>query len=108
MTITGTDALKAAAEAALRAPSILNTQPWRWRVTGDALELSADPDRQLPVIDPDHRLSTISCGTALHHARVALRAEGYAAEVDRLLGPARPNLLARIVIRGHRRASTDE
>jgi hypothetical protein len=108
MTLTGTDALKAAAEAALRAPSILNTQPWRWHVTGDTLELSADPDRQLPVIDPDHRLTTISCGIALHHARVALAAEGYAADVVLLPDAARPDLLARITVLGYRRPTTDE
>jgi nitroreductase len=108
MTLTGTHALKAAAEAALRAPSILNTQPWRWHVTDDALELSADPGRQLPVIDPDHRLTTISCGIALHHARVALSAEGYAADVDRLPDPSRADLLARITIGGYRRPTTEE
>src|SRR4051812_24883684 len=108
MTVTGTDALRAAAEAALRAPSILNTQPWRWHVSGDTLTLSADPDRQLPVIDPDHRLSTVSCGIALHHARVALAAEGYAADVDRLPDPDRRELLSRVVVRGHRRPTTDE
>jgi len=76
--------LEAAAEAALRAPSVFNTQPWRWRVTGDALELSADPDRRLAVTDPDGRLLLISCGTALHHARTALAAAGWSATVERL------------------------
>jgi hypothetical protein len=100
MPSTDTDALIAAAEAALRAPSIFNTQPWRWHVAGDTLELYADPDRQLPVVDPDRRLSTISCGIALHHARIALDAEGRTADVDRLPDPARPDLLAQIRITG--------
>jgi nitroreductase len=98
---TNTVALTAAAEAALRAPSIFNTQPWHWHVTAEALELSADPERQLPVVDPDHRLSTLSCGIALHHARVALAAEGYTLDVARLPDPHRPDLLARIRITGH-------
>ena len=104
MSTTGTDAaaLRSAAEAALRAPSIFNTQPWRWHVTAGALELSADPDRQLPVVDPEHRMSTLSCGIALHHALVALAAEGRAVAATRLPDPARPNLLARIEITGHR------
>ena len=108
MTLISTNALKNAAEAALRAPSILNTQPWRWHVTGDTLELSADPDRQLPVIDPDHRLTTISCGIALHHARVALAAEGYAAEVDRLPDVSRPELMARVSTGGYRPPTAGE
>ena len=95
-------ALTAAAEAALRAPSIFNTQPWHWHVTADALELSADPARHLPVVDPDHRLSTLSCGIALHHARTALAADGYALDVERLPDGDNPDLLARIRITGRR------
>ena len=101
-------ALTAAAEAALRAPSIFNTQPWHWHVTADALELSADPARHLPVVDPDHRLSTVSCGIALHHARTALAAEGRIDDVTRLPDAARPDLLARITITGtHQPAPED-
>jgi hypothetical protein len=100
MSRTDTDALVAAAEAALRAPSIFNSQPWHWHVTAEALELSADPDRQLPVVDPEHMMSTLSCGIALHHARTALNAEGRSHTVDRLPDPARPDLLARIRITG--------
>ena len=98
---THTVALTAAAEAALRAPSIFNTQPWHWHVTAEALDLSADPERQLPVVDTDRRLSTLSCGIALHHARTALAAEGYTLDVARLPEPERPDLLARIRITGH-------
>ena len=39
--------LEAAARQSLHAPSVFNTQPWRWRVTADALELRTDPGRQL-------------------------------------------------------------
>ena len=86
--------LEAAAEAALHAPSVFNTQPWRWRVTADTLELYADPDRRLAATDPAGRLLLISCGTALHHARTALAAAGWSAAVERLPDPARPELLA--------------
>jgi nitroreductase len=51
-----TAALDTAARLAMRAPSALNTQPWRWRVHGDALELRADYDRQLTAVDPEVRL----------------------------------------------------
>jgi nitroreductase len=108
MTRVGKDALKTAAEAALRAPSILDTQSWRWHVTNDALDLYADPDRQLPVIDPDHRLSAISCGIALHHARIALATEGYGSETERFPDPSRPDLLARITLSDHHPPSTDD
>jgi nitroreductase len=88
--------LAEAARAAGYAPSALNTQPWRWSVGPDGLDLYADRTRQLGVADPDGRLLTVSCGVALHHARVALAAQGWEAEVARLPGPT--DLLARITL----------
>jgi nitroreductase len=95
-----TGPLGQAAQAALRAPSIFNTQPWRWQVTGDVLELHLDPQRQLPVVDPDGRLATLSCGIALHHALTALAAAGHTSAVQRLPEPHRPDLLARVQVTG--------
>jgi nitroreductase len=88
--------LHQAAQDAGLAPSILNSQPWRWRVHDDVLDLYADLDRRLPDVDPHGRLMTLSCGAALHHARVALAAAGYEPTVDRLPDPGRPSLLARV------------
>jgi nitroreductase len=76
-------ALADAADAARRAPSVHNTQPWRWVVHADRLELFAVRDRQLREQDPEGRLLLISCGTALHHAEIALEAEGWQYQVDR-------------------------
>jgi hypothetical protein len=87
--------LAEAAAAAGFAPSVLNTQPWRWRVAGDVLELHAARERQLHATDPEGRLLTMSCGAALHHALVALAAEGWAAQVKRCAGP---DLLTRITL----------
>jgi nitroreductase len=88
--------LEAAARAALRAPSVFNTQPWRWHIAGDTMELRADPDRRLQATDPQGRLLLLSCGGALHHARVALAAEGWDVTVDRFPDADRPELLARL------------
>jgi hypothetical protein len=62
------------------------------------MELFAEPDRRVQSIDPDGRLLLLSCGAALHHARVALNAAGWAARVERLPDPQRPELLARITL----------
>lgn len=98
-------ALENAARASLRAPSVFNTQPWRWRITGDVLELSSDPARRLGVTDAEGRLLLISCGGVLHHARVSLAAGGWDADVRRLPDERRPDLLARIRVVG--RAAPD-
>ncbi|MBV1850486.1 nitroreductase family protein [Catellatospora sp. NEAU-YM18] len=85
-----------AARTALAAPSIFNTQPWRWQVGPDVLRLYADRQRQLPTADPQGRLLTVSCGAALHHARTALAAAGHQADVRELPDPANPDLLAEV------------
>ena len=75
---------QAAVAAATRAPSVHNTQPWRFRLVGDRVELLADFSRKLSVLDPTGRQLYVSCGAALHHLRVALRAAGYDAAVSLL------------------------
>jgi hypothetical protein len=86
-------------EYALRAPSIHNSQPWRWRVRGDRLELHADRVRQLAVADPTGRNLGISCGAALHQAVVAAQALGWPAEVTRMPDPGNPDHLATLHLR---------
>ncbi len=86
--------LDAAADAAVQAPSVHNTQPWRIRLHPDRLELHADRTRRLPVLDPTGRALVQSLGAALLNARVAVAAAGRAARVERLPDPADPDLVA--------------
>lgn len=58
------------------APSVHNTQPWRFTSTFDGVLVQRDRTRQLGVIDPDGRELLISCGAAVHHLQVAARAIG--------------------------------
>lgn len=81
---------------ASRAPSVHNTQPWRWRVDTSSLHLYSDTSRQLPHTDPDGRDLMLSCGAALNHCVVALAAVGWQAKVSRLPNPAEPSHLAAI------------
>jgi len=71
------DAVEAAVDVAVRAPSIHNTQPWRWVFDGEALTLLADRTRQLQVADPSGHSLLISCGAALTLTELALRAAGW-------------------------------
>jgi nitroreductase len=95
---TRAESLRQAASAALLAPSVHNTQPWRFVLAGDVLEIHADRSRQLQVVDPDGRQLAISCGCALFNARTALAARGYDALVQRHPDPDQPDLLARVVL----------
>jgi hypothetical protein len=58
-----------------------NTQPWKFALQQDAVEIHPDLTRRLPIVDPDNRELWISLGCALENLLVAARATGYAAEV---------------------------
>lgn len=81
---------------AVRAPSVHNTQPWRWVYRYGVLELHADRTRQLPALDPDGRSVLLSCGGALELAQLGLATAGWRTDVHRMPDPDRPDLLARI------------
>ncbi len=100
MTVSEEVALAQAARTAGLAPSIHNSQPWRWRVDGAQLDLRAERSRQLAVTDPEGRMLAISCGAALHHVRLALAAEGWAVTVTRLPDHNDQDLLARLSMTG--------
>lgn len=88
-----TAVLAHAARLARHAPSILNTQPWQWRIGRHTAELRPDPARLLPHVDPQQHLTLLSCGAALHHATVAAHALGWDVLVERGHDP-----LARLVL----------
>jgi hypothetical protein len=91
---------RAVVEAATRAPSVLNTQPWRWDVSADehgtVFELFADSARVLRVTDPLGRFLVISCGAGLFNARLALRTQSREPLVRLAPDPHDPRLLARV------------
>ncbi|MEJ2854064.1 MULTISPECIES: Acg family FMN-binding oxidoreductase [unclassified Saccharothrix] len=90
------ETIRTALALACRAPSVHNTQPWRWRIGDRSVHLYADDSRRLPTTDPDGRDLLLSCGAALHHLRVALAALGWRAVVHRLPNPAAPDHLAAV------------
>lgn len=81
-------------ELACGAPSVHNSQPWLWRLGEHRIELHADPRRRIPSSDPRGRGLVMSCGAALHHARVAAAALGLPAQVELAPDLDRPGHLA--------------
>jgi len=96
--------------AATAAPSMHNTQPWRFRVlpAPPAIELRADPERMLPVTDPSGRAVYIACGAALLNLRLAAAVAGREPVVQLLPDPGQPLLLATVRLAGPHRALPDE
>jgi hypothetical protein len=84
--------------AATAAPSMHNTQPWRFEVNGHAIDVFLDGSRTLPAEDPSGRAMRIAAGAAVFNLRVAAAHLG----LDTWFGLApnrdEPDLLARVVV----------
>jgi len=82
--------------AAAAAPSIHNTQPWRFRLRPetDTLEVRAVPERSLRATDPTGRALLVSVGAAVFNLKVAARHLGWEPAVRLLPDPGEPRLLA--------------
>ena len=84
-------AVKNAVLLACRAPSVHNSQPWRWVYQDATLHLFVDPRRRVCNADRFGREAIISCGVVLDHLRVAMVASGLQAHIDRLPNPNSPD-----------------
>lgn len=82
---------------AVLAPSGHNSQPWVFRIRGEQIDLLADRRRALPVVDPEDRELTISCGAALFNLRIAARHFGYSTTIARLPEGGQSDWLARVI-----------
>jgi nitroreductase len=91
---------RALVAAACAAPSIHNTQPWRFVTTPRTVEVHADPARGLQVIDPAARALVISCGAAVLNLRVALARFGRRSRARWLPNPGVPTHLATVQVVG--------
>jgi nitroreductase len=96
------------AEAARWAPSIHNSQPWRFHRLGNGLAVSEDISRGLPVVDPLGRDRAISCAAAAFNAWAAMRCLGYDVRTDLLPSGAPEGTLATLTAIGPRPATEAE
>ncbi|MET8148591.1 Acg family FMN-binding oxidoreductase [Actinoplanes sp. NPDC049668] len=96
MTTVDSGVLTRCVEAATLAPSLHNSQPWRFRITDRAVEVYADPGRRLDALDASGRELLISVGAALFTLRLALRAQGWEPEHVLFPEPGTPHLVARV------------
>lgn len=80
--------------AAVRAPSLHNSQPWAFAVGARHIEVYADSSRHLPRADASGRSLLVSCGAAVFNLRVAAAYLGMRARVQVLPDPGDPTLVA--------------
>lgn len=90
------DVINDAVTLAGRAPSLHNSQPWRWVATTDSVQLFLDRSRAPKYTDTSGRELVISCGAALDHFRVAMAAGGWMTYVERLPNPNNLDHLASV------------
>jgi len=86
-TTVDTGVIRDAVRLACRAPSLHNSQPWRWVLDGNTIHLFADPGRVVRATDTSGREALMACGAVLDHFRVAMAGVGYTANIDRFPNP---------------------
>lgn len=79
--VSGSAKLRELVRYATLAANGHNTQPWKFGIQENAIDIYPDYGRHLPVVDPDNRELWISLGCALENLLVAARATGYTTEV---------------------------
>ncbi|WP_460071620.1 Acg family FMN-binding oxidoreductase [Streptomyces sp. YKOK-I1] len=95
-------AVQALLAAAVAAPSIHNTQPWRFGLDPDSRSIlvRVDRERQLPAADPGRRAQYLSVGAAVLNLRVAAEHLGWEPVVRLCATADDPDLLATVQLTG--------
>jgi nitroreductase len=89
--------LAATVGRAVLAPSLHNSQPWRFVVADEAVEVWLDARRGLPVADPGFRAARMACGAAVFNLRLAIPVElGRQPDTTVLPEYGRRDLIARL------------
>lgn len=90
------------------APSLHNSQPWRFRLSPHAIELHSDPERRVPLADPEGRELRLGCGAVLMNLRLALEHAGVRPVVTLLPRLAGPTSVAEVRNGGQSKLSPAE
>lgn len=94
--------------SAVRAPSPHNSQPWRFVLDGETIEVWLDRARVLGVADPLAAEARLSCGAAAFNAVVSLRGAGLSTVVRTIPEPGEPDLLAVLRLDGNRKVTRSD
>jgi hypothetical protein len=64
------------------APNSHNTQPWKFRLTEDAIDIFPDFSRRTPAVDPDDHHIFVTLGCAAENLLIAANASGRPADIS--------------------------
>ncbi|MFI5708316.1 Acg family FMN-binding oxidoreductase [Kribbella sp. NPDC051620] len=100
------DELRILISSAGLAPSMHNTQPWRFEVTGRVVDVLLDEDRTLPAEDRSGRMTRIGLGAAAFNLRVTAAMLGFETTLAVDPDPDRPDVAVRIFLGSRRPTAT--
>ncbi len=83
-------------EAAVRAPSGDNCQPWRFEIAKGEIRLFNCPERDTSLYNYQQRASLVAHGALLENLFIAASAEGYRSQIDAFPDPEKPDLVATV------------
>jgi hypothetical protein len=87
---------RAAAGAAVRAPSVYNAQPWRFALHDGVIDVRIDANLVAPIADPRRWAARMACGAAITNIRLSLAVAGLDSRAHLLPAPDDPLLAATV------------
>lgn len=102
------DDVRTVAQLAGLAPSVHNTQPWRFTWDGERFDVLADRTRALPVLDPSGRERAVSIGAAGLHARIGFAGLGWDTSTTLLPDGDDGEVHVRLQVTGPRASTPEE
>ena len=85
--------------AAILSANPHNSQPWRFRISPSAIDLFADPNRNIGNMDPYRREQHIGLGCSLENLLIAGQAKGFDPRLAVLPDAGDPTLIAHVELR---------
>lgn len=83
-------------EAGVQAPSGGNSQPWKFKLTGETLQIFMIPDRDHAILNFHSRGTLLAHGALIENISIAARHYGFEAEIKLFPDNADPNLVAEV------------
>lgn len=92
------DDIKKILEAGCQAPSGSNSQPWKFRVKNNVIEIISLPEKDHPILNYRYRGTWMAHGALIENIAIAASHLGYQAQIIVFPDKSNPKLTARIVL----------